>query len=56
MCLAQGPQGSDASEARTRGLWSHVKHSTTEPLCSLIKDKSLPLFNAITILIKVTIL
>ena len=35
MCLAQGPQGpqpSDAGEARTRRLRSQVKHSTTEPL------------------------
>ena len=29
MCLAQGPQRSDAGEART--LRSRVKHSTTEP-------------------------
>ena len=35
MCLAQGPQRSDASEARTRDPWSRVKHSTTEPLRSL---------------------
>ena len=34
MCPAQGPQRSDAGEARTRGLWSRVKHSTTEPLRS----------------------
>ena len=33
MCLAQGPQRSDAGEARTRGP-SVVKHSTTEPLRS----------------------
>ena len=37
MCLAQGPQRSDAGEARTRGPWSRVKHSTTEPLRSLDK-------------------
>ena len=38
MCLAQGPQHSDAGEARTRSLSvsrSRVKHSTTEPLRSL---------------------
>ena len=35
MCLAQGPQRSDAGEARTRCPWSRVKHSTTEPLPSL---------------------
>ena len=33
MCLAQGPQRSDAGEARTRSPL--VKHSTTEPMCSL---------------------
>ena len=32
MCLAQGPQRSDAGEARTRGPLSQVKHSTTEQL------------------------
>ena len=32
MCIAQGPQRSDAGEARTRGPLSRVKHSTTEPL------------------------
>ena len=38
MCLAQEPQRSDASEARTRGPRSRVvKHSTTEPLRSLIR-------------------
>ena len=36
MCLAQVPQRSDASEARTCGPWSRVKHSTTEPLPSLV--------------------
>ena len=35
MCLAQGPQRSDASEARTCGP-SVVTHSTTEPLRSLV--------------------
>ena len=35
MCLAQGPQRSDAGEARTRGPRSRVKHSTTETLRSL---------------------
>ena len=34
MCFAQEPQRSDAGEARTRGPWSRVKHSTIEPLCS----------------------
>ena len=36
MCLAQGPQRSDAGEAGTRGPQSQVKHSTTEPLHSLL--------------------
>ena len=36
MCLVQGPQRSDAGEARTRGPRSRVKHSTTEPLHSLL--------------------
>ena len=35
MFLAQGPQRSDAGEAHTRGPWSRVKYSTTEPLRSL---------------------
>ena len=35
MCLAQGPQRSDAGEAQTRGPRSGVKRSTTEPLRSL---------------------
>ena len=35
MCLAQGPQRSDAGEAQTRSpSVSRVKHSTTEPLRS----------------------
>ena len=34
MFLAQGPQRSDAGEARTHGPRSRVKHSTTEPLRS----------------------
>ena len=34
ICLAQGPQYSDAGEARTRGP-SVLNHSTTEPLHSL---------------------
>ena len=38
MCLAQGPQRSDAGEARTRGPRSRVKHSTTEPLCSFTPE------------------
>ena len=37
MCLAQGPQCSDAGEAQTRVPRSRVKHSTTEPLRSLIR-------------------
>ena len=32
MCLAQGPQRSDAGEVRTVAPLSRVKHSTTEPL------------------------
>ena len=32
MCLAQGPQRSDAGEARTRGHRFRVMHSTNEPL------------------------
>ena len=36
MCLAQGPQHSDAGEE----LRSQVKHSTTEPLPSLLKTMS----------------
>ena len=32
MCLAQGPQRRDADEAQAHSL---IKHSTTEPLCSL---------------------
>ena len=35
MCLAQGPQRSDASEARSRGLSVTSQDSTTEPLRSL---------------------
>ena len=35
MCLAQGPQPSDAGEAQIRGPRSRVMHSTTEPLRSL---------------------
>ena len=34
MCLAQGPQRSDAGEARTAAPRSRVKHSTTELLRS----------------------
>ena len=34
MCLAQGPQRSDAGEAQPAALWSQVKHSTTETLRS----------------------
>ena len=36
MCLAQGPQCSDASEAQPAAPRSRVKHSTTEPLRSLV--------------------
>ena len=36
MCLAQGPQRSDADEAQTTPPRSRVKHSTTEPLCSVV--------------------
>ena len=35
MCLAQGPQHSDAGEARTRG--PSVKHSTTESSLSVVE-------------------
>ena len=35
MCLAQGPQRSDAGEAGTAAPGSQVKHSTTEQLRSL---------------------
>ena len=35
MCLAQGPQRSDAGEAHPAALRSRVKHSTIEPLRSL---------------------
>ena len=35
MCLAQGPQRSDAGEAQTATSRSQVKRSTTEPLRSL---------------------
>ena len=42
MCHAQGPQRSDAGEARTRGLSvSSQAHTTTEPLRShgqLVED------------------
>ena len=34
MCLAEGLQRSDASEAQTRGPQSQVKLSTIEPRCS----------------------
>ena len=34
MCLAQGPQRSDASEARTRGPSVSSQDSTTKPLRS----------------------
>ena len=39
MCLAQGPQRSDACEARTRDPSVSIKHSTTEPLRSLKVNK-----------------
>ena len=35
MCLAQGPQRSDAGEAQPSASRSQVKHSATEPLRSL---------------------
>ena len=35
MCLAQGPQRSDAGGLKPAAPWSPVKHSTTEPLCFL---------------------
>ena len=34
MCLAQGPQGSDALRLKPAALQSRVKHSTTEPFRS----------------------
>ena len=37
MCLAQGPQRIEAGAARTRGPSSRGKHSTIDPLHSLIK-------------------
>ena len=39
MCLAQGPQRSDASETQTPTPRSRVKHSTTEPLRSLLSKR-----------------
>ena len=39
MCLAQGPQRSEAGEVEPVALRSRVKHSTTEPLRSLIRYK-----------------
>ena len=47
MCLAQGPQRSDAGEARTAALRSRVKHSTTEPLRSLNTENNIVLFGAV---------
>ena len=38
MYLAQGPQRSDAGDAPTAAPGSRVKHSTTEPLRSLVVD------------------
>ena len=35
MCLSQGPQRSDAGEARTGASWSWVKHSSMEPVTAL---------------------
>ena len=40
MCLAQGPQRSDAGEAQLAALLSRVKHSTTEPLRSRLYFKA----------------
>ena len=37
MCLAQGPQRSDAGEARHVAPRSRVKNSTTEPLRSPLR-------------------
>ena len=45
MCLAQRPQLSDTGEARTRGLLSRVKHSTTEPLHSQLFSEIRPLID-----------
>ena len=36
MCLAKGPQRSDASRLEPAAPRSRVKHSTTEPLRSLV--------------------
>ena len=36
MCLAQGPQRSEAGEAQTRGPMSRGKQSTPEPLRSRV--------------------
>ena len=35
MCLAKGPQRSEAGEVEPTAPQSRVKHSYTEPLCSL---------------------
>ena len=55
MCLAQGPQRSDAGEDEPAAPQSRVKHSTTEPLRSLHtqkkKKKKLPLYYVLNILL-----
>ena len=38
MCLSQGPQRSDAVRLEPAAPLSRVKHSTTEPLCSLYQS------------------
>ena len=42
MCLAQGPQGSDALRLEPAALRSRVKHSTTEPLRSPLASSEDP--------------
>ena len=48
MCLAQGPQRSDAGPMRLEPAAprSQVKYTTTEPLCSPYKKKPLVLIHA----------
>ena len=41
MCLAQGPQRKTAVMLEPAASRSRVKHSTTEPLCSLHNDVTL---------------
>ena len=42
MCLAQGPQHSDAGEARTRGLWvsSQALYHWAIALPKMLRDES----------------